>query len=291
MRDEGHMQDFPSHVRLGAKERADLYADVTVVTPAYNSANTIERCILSVVGQSTRPIEHIVIDDGSEDGTVELLTELSAEHEHLKLIRQSNQGAGAARNAGIEEARARIIAFLDSDDEWLPEKLEHQVRFMNEHGVPFSYGDYFVVAGESSRKFGRYSVPDSLSYRQLLRGCPIGCLTAAFDQQAFGKVYMPNVRRGQDWGLWIALTRGGAIARRYPGCDALYRSSDSGSLSSNKWSKISDIYRIYRKQERIGVLASAYLLAVHSLGAIRKRPEVIHFRVAADTPPTTRPHL
>lgn len=247
---------------------------MTVVTPAYNSVRTLARCIRSVAGQTELPIEHIVIDDGSNDGTAELLANLAVKYDHIKVITQSNMGAGAARNAGIELARGRIIAFLDSDDEWLPEKLERQVRFMQEQGAPFSYGDYAAIDAESNQAIGTYRMPESLSYRDLLRGCPIGCLTAAFDQEALGKVYMLDVKRGQDWGLWLALTRDGTIARRYPGCAALYYFAARQSLSSNKLAKVSDIYRIYREQERMSALEAAYYLFVHSLGAMRKRPIV-----------------
>jgi teichuronic acid biosynthesis glycosyltransferase TuaG len=246
--------------------------DVSVVTPAHNSARTIARCIGSVVGQTILPIEHIVIDDGSNDGTAELLAELAVKHDHVSVIAQPNRGAGAARNAGIEQARGRIIAFLDSDDEWLPDKLERQIRFMTEQQATFSYGDYGVIDAESGQRIGTYRMPDSLSHRALLRGCPIGCLTAAFDQKALGKVYMPDVRRGQDWGFWLALTRDGTIARRYPGCAALYYFAAGPSLSSNKLAKAVDIYRIYREQERMSVLASAWYLVQHSLSAVRKSP-------------------
>ena len=249
----------------------DSRADVTVVTPTYNSVRTIVRCINSVVGQTKLPLEHIVIDDGSNDGTTELLDALSVEHHHLKVIPQSNLGAGAARNKGIEMARGRFIAFLDSDDEWSADKLERQVRFMIEHDAPFSYGDYVTIDAGSNRRIGTQHMPEAVSHREFLRGCPIGCLTAAFDQKALGKVYMPDVRRGQDWGLWLSLTRDGTVARRYPGCCAMYYAAVGQSLSSNKLAKVSDIYQIYRVQERLNVLAAAYYTTVHSLSAMKKK--------------------
>lgn len=252
------------------KEYASV--SVSVVTPAHNSARTIERCVHSVAAQTSLPLEHIIIDDGSVDATPELLERLSARYRHLKTIRQQNQGAAAARNAGIEISNGRIIAFLDSDDEWMPTKLEQQYRYMQEHMAPFTYGDYVIVDSNLDQRQGHFHTPPSISYSQLLKGCPIGCLTAAYDQDALGKIYMPNVKRGQDWGLWLAITRRGILARRYPGCLAAYHASSKNSLSKNKIAKIGDIYKIYRHEEKLGIATAAYYLMIHSVSAVTKRP-------------------
>ena len=106
-------------------------------------------------------------------------------------------------------ARGRYIAFLDSDDAWLECKLEKQVAFMEEQGASFTYGDYAIVDGGNGAALGRYVAPPRLQYDQLLTRCPIGCSTAAYNQEAVGKRYMPAIRRGQDWALWLALLRSG----------------------------------------------------------------------------------
>ena len=103
-----------------------------------------------------------------------------------------------------------------------------------------------------------------------MRGCPIGCLTATYDQHALGKQYMPDVQRGQDWGLWLQLTRSGIEAHRYPGCHGVY-SVAQRSLSSRKLSKALDIYRIYRRQERMTPLSAVRYLIPHAASAAFKR--------------------
>jgi glycosyltransferase involved in cell wall biosynthesis len=246
--------------------------DVAVITATYNSADVIERNIRSVGSQSLKPAEHIVVDDGSADDTVDIVCELQREFPHLKLVRQKNGGAGAARNTAIEMAGSRYVAFLDSDDYWSERKLETQIGFMMTHGVAFSYGDYDTVDA-TGKPLGRLQPPERVAYADFLRGCPIGCLTAAFDQSILGKRYMPGVRRGQDWGLWLALTRDGTVARRYPGCHAIYHRSN-GSLSSDKVRKAGDIYRIYREQERIGPTRSLYYMVPHIYNALSKRPRL-----------------
>lgn len=250
--------------------------EVSVITAACNSASVIERNIRSVGTQSLTPQVHIIVDDGSVDDTVSIVNGLQGEFPHLRIIRQANGGAARARNAGIAAATARYVAFLDSDDFWSEHKLEAQIGFMAENGVPFSYGDYHALDDTTSTVLGRHESPEHLTYADLLRGCPIGCLTVAFDQTVLGKQYMPDVRRGQDRGFWLTLTRDGTIARRYPGCHAYYRRSKD-SLSSAKVAKIADVYRIYREQERIGQVRSFWYLLPHVLGALTKRP-VLHDR-------------
>jgi len=245
--------------------------EVSVITAAYNSAGLIERNIRSVGAQSLQPKEHIIVDDGSDDDTAAIVQGLTGEFPYLRLLRNTHGGAAKARNSGILAASGRFVAFLDSDDLWSEEKLEAQIGFMTANDVAFSYGDYDAVDAGTGDFLGRYEGPDHVTHADLLRGCPIGCLTAAFDQSLLGKRYMPDVRRGQDWGLWLALTRDGTVAQRYPGCHAVYRQS-SASLSSAKLAKVADIYGIYREQEKLGRLRSLRFLVPHILGAVRKRP-------------------
>ena len=174
-------------------------AEVSVITAAYNSASVIERNIRSVGTQSLEAMEHIIIDDGSVDDTVLIAEGLRREFPNVRLIRQSHGGAAKARNAGISVAKGRFVAFLDGDDVWTEHKLETQIGFMAANDVAVSYGDYFAVDATTGTELGRYEAPQQLTYPDLLRGCPIGCLTVAFDQMALGKKYMPDVRRGQDW--------------------------------------------------------------------------------------------
>ena len=240
---------------------------VSVVTPAFNAGTVIKRAVESVVSQTGFSVEHIIVDDGSQDETPGLLGALKLRHRHLRIISQPRRGAALARNAGIEIARGRYIAFLDADDEWLPDKLERQIDFMEQSGTLFSYGDYWRCRGLGEARRKHVRTPESLDYHNFLRGCPIGCLTVAYNQEALGKVYMPDVPRGHDWGLWLSLTRNGEVARRYPGLAAVYH-VQSRSLSRNKLQKARDIYRIYREQEGLGAVRSLVYLAEHGFKSV-----------------------
>lgn len=242
---------------------------VSVITPCYNSEKHLERLINCVSSQSIKVLEHIIIDDGSCDSSLLILENISKKYNHIKVISQKNLGAGSARNRGIEIARGKYIAFLDADDEWLEDKLKSQIAFMEKNNVVFSYGDYFKINDLDGSVFGHVNSPKKLTYTELLKGCPIGCLTVAYNQEKLGKMYMPNIQRGQDYALWLEIMRSGNEAHRYPGVFANYRISDK-SLSKNKIKKSLDIFRIYFKQEKLGLFLSIFYLICCSISSLKK---------------------
>ena len=116
---------------------------VSVIIPAYNAEAFLARAIRSVEAQGFRDFEVVVIDDGSTDGTAEVAQGFSS----VRCVRGSHGGEAAARNRGLDEARGELVAFVDADDEWLPEKLDRQVGFMESVGSSFSYTDSYVLHG------------------------------------------------------------------------------------------------------------------------------------------------
>jgi glycosyltransferase involved in cell wall biosynthesis len=116
---------------------------ISVVIPAYNRENTIEKCLNSVINQSYAPYEIIVVDDGSTDHTIKKIEEMHCDK--IRILKQNHKGAQAARNCGIVEARGDYIAFLDSDDEWLLNKLECQVPYLRDRTDVVVYCDCYEV--------------------------------------------------------------------------------------------------------------------------------------------------
>src|SRR5699024_4664252 len=122
----------------------------------------------------------------------------AAQDKRIKLLRlEQNSGAAVARNTAIEAATGRYIAFLDSDDLWQPEKLERQLDFMLSNNVAFSYTAYEKI-NESGDVFCTMGVPEKVCYKQLLKTCVIGCLTAVYDTNQLGKIYMPTTTKRED---------------------------------------------------------------------------------------------
>jgi teichuronic acid biosynthesis glycosyltransferase TuaG len=187
-------------------------ADVSVIVPAYNSEQTIQRALSSVVLQTVRPKEIVLVDDGSDDGT---LGEVEGFRERLGGIdliveKQENQGPGAARNAALRLSNYDVIAFLDADDEWVPEKLENSLRWMSE-GAPclVAHNGWLVQDGaetylDIAARFRASS--DQLFHGMYKRGFistssvvarkPVVLACGGFDQ---------GLRTGQDFDLWLRL--------------------------------------------------------------------------------------
>jgi len=241
---------------------------VSVISPAYNSAKHLIKLIESVANQSMKVLEHIIIDDGSTDNSLCILRSIEKQYSHVKIISQENQGAGVARNKGISIAKGKYIAFLDSDDLWEEDKLKTQIKFMEENSIAFSYGNYFEVDDDTGCILQERQTPECLEYKGLLKKCPIGCLTAVYNQERLGKIYMPAIRRGQDWALWLEITKRGEIAHRYPGTLASY-TVIKGSLSKNKFKKAFNMYKIYRLQN-LNYVHSLYYLLCFTFSKLRK---------------------
>lgn len=234
--------------------------DVSVIMASYNSALFLEEAVGSVLGQSFQNWELIISDDASDDDTVAIARRFSAQDSRIRLMTSDvNQGAAVTRNKAIEAAKGRFIAFLDSDDVWLPEKLERQIPFMKENGFALTHTGYRKIS-ESGQDLQRDVVsPDALSYEMLLKSNAIGCLTAVYDSKILGKIYMPLIRKRQDYGLWLSILRQGHMAYSLPDILALYRVR-TGSISSNKIEMLHYNWRLYRNIERLPVHKAAYYL-------------------------------
>lgn len=146
---------------------------VSVIVPAYNREKTIERCIGSIAGQTLPPYEVIVVDDGSSDRTAEL-AEKCGGGPRVRVIRQDRRGAQAARNCGILNAEGNYIAFCDSDDEWLPDKLEAQVEALRRNEDAVVYGDYYVQTDWAGRVPKAYRAAAGKPEAGARRLCSVG---------------------------------------------------------------------------------------------------------------------
>ncbi|MBI4683838.1 MAG: glycosyltransferase family 2 protein [Nitrospirae bacterium] len=147
---------------------------VSVIIPTYNRADFLPQTIQSILNQTYQDWELIVVDDGSKDITEDIVDGFKAKDRKIEYFYQVNKGAGAARNSGIRKSSGNYIAFLDSDDEWLPEKLERQVDFMrNNPEYDFCYTADKVVSSDNQVRIKRYrNIADLSSIK--LAGIGIG---------------------------------------------------------------------------------------------------------------------
>lgn len=191
---------------------AEKKPKVSVVIPTYNRAHTLDRAIKSILGQTFNDLELIIVDDGSTDNTIEVVS--SVNDPRIRYIRHdSNQGANAARNTGIKTARAEFVAFQDSDDEWLPEKLEKQVGVLEatSHEVAAVYTGFLRLKGDEVTYIpgDHISKKEGYIHQQLLKGNFITTQTVLARRQCIVDCGMfdEEMPRLQDWDLWIRIAR------------------------------------------------------------------------------------
>lgn len=245
---------------------------ISIITPSYNSGRFISHTIESVMAQTYTNWEMIIVDDCSIDNSVEIITFFKEQDNRIKLVElETNQGAAVARNKSIELSKGRFIAFLDSDDLWLPQKLEKQLQFMTTQNVSFSYASYRLI-DDNGNPLGKFRVPTRQSYSDILKTCSIGCLTAMYDTKSFGKVYMPLIKRRQDLGLWLSLLKKIDYAYGIDDYLAIYRKRDR-SISSNKVVAAQYQWRIYREIEKLSFIKSLYYFVHYTFNGIIKHKD------------------
>ena len=236
---------------------------VSVVMPLYNAAAHVGQAIASVEVQTMTAWELVVVDDGSTDDGARIVEEIGARDRRIHLIRQErNAGAAVARNIATERARGRYIAFLDADDLWDPTKLERQIEFAEGGGHASTHTWYRRVEPDGTPTGTVRRAPPRLSYRACLRANRIGCLTAMYDAERLGKVYIPAIRKRNDYALWLSLLKRVEHAHCLPTVLASYR-AHSGTLSEGKVGLVAHHWRLFRETERLSLAESAFYVAAN----------------------------
>lgn len=240
---------------------------VSIITPSYNAEKYLSKTIDSVLQQTFQDWEMIIVDDQSPDNANRLIEQYCARDDRIKLIKlKKNSGAAVARNAAIEAAEGRYIAFLDSDDQWLPSKLRAQIHFMQEGSIALSYTAYEKL-NEKGEIIGRVGVPEKVSYSDMLKTNYVGCLTAIYDTGQLGKVYMPLIRKRQDLGLWLKILKRTPYAYGLNEVLAQYQLRDD-SVSANKKVAAQYTWRLYREVEQLSLVKTVYYFSHYAFNGI-----------------------
>jgi teichuronic acid biosynthesis glycosyltransferase TuaG len=233
---------------------------VSVITPTYNSEFFISETIDSVRSQTYTNWELIIVDDASSDKTVEILKKYAASDERIKYhILETNSGAAIARNTAIEKASGSFIAFLDADDLWKAEKLTKQISFMETENIEVCFSSYELMDEEGTSLGKMIKALPKVNYAKMLKSNYVGNLTGIYNAEKLGKVYMPNIRKRQDWALWLTLIKKVGYAYSIAEPLAKYRVRDD-SISSNKLNLLKYNYTIYRKALKFGAFKSGLYL-------------------------------
>ncbi len=244
---------------------------ISVVMPMCNSEKFVGKAIESVIGQTYPHWELLVVDDGSTDHSCDVVRAYAVRDARVKLLFNNNPVGMpyAPRNFGIQQAKGDFIAFLDSDDMWLREKLRQQLAvFHRDERTAVVYSDYEKVNEEGVRRARIVTAPRKTNYQQLLYGNVIGNLTGIYDVRKVGKNYFTNVHH-EDYAFWLSVLKSGYIARSTSTVTALYRVRKM-SVSASKFRVLTWQWHIYRKVENIGIMRSLYYFCFYAFGGLRK---------------------
>lgn len=243
---------------------------VSIITPSYNSSKYIEETIASVQAQTYSYWEMLITDDGSTDNSFEIIKKICKKDSRIKLFSIKNAGPAVARNNSIKHAKGKYVAFLDSDDLWMPNKLALQIKFMVKNNFNFTFTSYMMIDEKSNIiKNSLISSSHKISYNDMLSENSIGCLTAVYDQEKIGKIYMPNIRKRQDYGLWFKILKNEKFAYGMKESLAYYRIGQS-SLSKNKFELIKWNWILFHKVEKNSVIKSSYYLLLNIFNKVKK---------------------
>lgn len=238
---------------------------VSVIIPNYNSEKFIAETIESVLAQTYENFELLVIDDCSSDGSAAILEEYAKKDSRIRLFRnERNRGAAYTRNVGLREARGKWIAFLDSDDVWLEEKLEKQVAFMQENGYAFTYTYYSRMDEDSQDLNEVITGPKVIKKRKMYRYNYLGCLTVMYDSEVMGVLQVDErVGNGRnDYALWLKASHK-ATCYLLPEALSKYRVR-SVSLSHGSFKKLIKYqYELFRIGEQMNWFSTVYHVAVN----------------------------
>lgn len=242
---------------------------VSIITAAYRCAGVVGDTIRSVLDQTYPHWEMLIAEDCSPDETRSVIEEWTRRDERIKLIGlERNGGPAAARNAALERASGPWIAFLDSDDLWLPEKLERCLQFARERSAAFVFTGFRRIAADGGSP-GRYiGVPAQMNYRQLLGNTAIATSTVMIDTRATGPVRMRKTYY-DDFDCWLQILKRGIAAHGLDEDLMRYRVMGQ-SVSRNKGRSALKVWRAYRDLEQLSIPASLWHFSNYALRGLLK---------------------
>ena len=236
---------------------------VSVIMPSYNSARFIRLAIESVIAQTYQNWELLIQDDCSTDNTLEIIKEFTTKDNRIKYeVNPKNSGAAVTRNNAIARSRGLWLAYLDSDDLWIPDKLEKQLCFMEEKQCNACYSRYEHMDMEGNSLGVQAKVKKTVTHTDLLFHDWFGCLTLIYKQDINHKIYGFDVSKANDYALFLEVMKNIEYAAGLDECLAMYRIR-KGSVSRNKFKKVKPYIHVLQNVEKKNVLTSLFLLGTN----------------------------
>ena len=243
---------------------------MTIITPCYNAAPFISQAIESVLAQSFGDWEMIIVDDCSSDDSLSIIQKYARIDSRIRYLRTDKPSGSPTlpRNMGIKEAKGRYIAFLDSDDAWLPSKLEEQVIFIRSGPYDFIYSDDEKRAWDGKRNQRLIRARRISSFWDTLESNEIPCLTVLLRKDLIREVRFKSIPK-EDYAFWLEILRKGYKAYNTGKVHALYREAKN-SRSGNKFEMFKSQWYVLRKVEGVKRIPAIYFMLIFAYKGFRK---------------------
>ena len=243
---------------------------VSIIIPCHNSAKFIQATLDSVIAQDYLSWELIIIDDRSTDNTLNIVAEFGAKYGNVEIIPLTeNKGVSNARNVGMAKASGKYIAFLDSDDLWLKNKLSRQVAFMEDKLLAMTFCAYQRINEDGAIISGVTPAPYSVGYQQLLSHNMIIFSTSMVLKSTIGDLQFSKAGH-EDWIFFLQLFKKCQLGYGINESLALYRIRKD-SLSANKLKAVVKTWKILRESEKLGLVRSMYHFSIYAVLTVLKR--------------------
>lgn len=217
---------------------------VSIIMPTYNCAPYIASTIKSVLAQTYSNWELLIVDDCSADNTETIVSAF----DDLRIFyfkNEVNMGAASSRNFALRQAKGKWVAFLDSDDLWMPDKLEKQLAFMSENHYDFSCTDYIVETSDGTRLPYIFTSPNKVTKRMLYNYCYFSTITVIYNRESVGLVQIANLEKNNDYAMWFQVAEK-ADCYRFPEALSVYRKRKGSLSSGSKFKLIKHHYYLFR---------------------------------------------
>ena len=242
---------------------------VSIIMPYYQKRKYVKLAINSVIYQTYKNLELIIVYDDENKEDLYFLEKIIKKDKRIKiLVNKKNLGAGRSRNKGIKQSKGALIAFLDSDDLWLRNKIDKQVFFMKKNEIEISHTSYYII--DSNNKIIGDRKANDMNYKLLLSSCDIGLSTVMLKKKLItNKIKFADIKTKEDYVLWLQITHNNKKILGLKDNLTKWRKLDD-SLSSLKLQKIYDGYLVYKRYMKFDLIKSLICLLILSFNYFLK---------------------
>ena len=243
---------------------------ISIIIPFYQKKIYIEQTIKSIVKQSQKNFELILVyDDPDKSDLPHVLRVLKDIKRKTIIINKKNIGAGPSRNIAILKAKGEFIAFIDADDVWKKHKLKNQLLFMLSNKIKFSFTSYSIINKKNTIiKF--IKAKRTIGYDDLIKSCDIGLSTVMIKKDLLKKNKFPRIKTKEDYILWLKLSKQNIKMMGINQSLVSWRKLDN-SLSSSIFQRIKDAFYVYNNFLKFSFIKSIYYISIMSLNFFKKR--------------------